>query len=93
MAFLSMMLDIVANVMDVSSDHVPAGWLYDPCPSILVTGWIFKLSLCSNSTGTPKASPMSKPIIPSLTFMIIPLQLKNLHKLMYSTLHQLYLLF
>ena len=65
------MLTSVASAMLLSSDQVPSGWLYVPYPIISVTGSTFLSSPEVNSTGTPIASPTTKPYIPDFQILSI----------------------
>ena len=68
--FASVIESIVASVIDVSSDQVPFGTLCPINPTIDVIGFLINFSLFVNSTGTPIASPIAKPIIPSFELII-----------------------
>lgn len=65
----------------VSSLHVPAGTSWEPCPIIFVILFLCNFSLIQNSGGTPIASPIACPIIPSIYFDIL-----SSHHLYYSIL-------
>jgi len=50
------------NVSELSSDHVPGGWLCVPKPFIWVIGFFSRICRETNSTGTPSESPTHTPI-------------------------------
>lgn len=51
----------VQRMRELSSDQVPGGWLWVPKPRMSVTGSCCLLVREVNSTGTPRASPVTAP--------------------------------